>query len=523
MKKPKMLFIYPDIGSNSISFSPAIEILSAVLEQQEVEVELIHIHEKHGVPFDHQILFEQIQQASPDVIGMTSTSYQYDISNEIAGQLKERGIKVPIVLGGIHANISPEDLKESKFDAFCTGEGEVPLSEMFRRIRTGEELTTIPGFHFKSADGRVITNPASKVIRNLDDLPMRNYGIMNTQQILTLKNKWLSIAFSRGCPYACNFCINQKLKLNHRQTESGKYFRINSVNRALSELTGLIDKYGAHIDVINLDDDLLILEKEWFIEFANRFEKEIFKPYGIKYAINVRANLINEELISVMARSGCDLVRVGFETGNQEMRNRVLGKGISNRHLFQVFDLFHKYELRSLAFAMLGIPGETESSIQDSLNMLRKLQPTLIRMAIFEPFIGTPLYDYCIENGLIDNGNQTHENCFDRSALSFKDLSQSQLQLYHILFPWHLNLGFVGEYSTLYKELITTYSRLDQEQHSLEGIRARILMDDRIISEKLNKEGIAHYEYFENNNFYYHLAKPLKLSSPKWSETVIQS
>lgn len=499
-----MLFIYPDLGGNSISFSPAIEILSSVLNEQGINTHLIHLHTVHGMPFDYDLIYQKVLSINPDIIGITSTTYQYQISNQIAGDFKKRGITTPIILGGIHAIITPDDLDNSNFDAFCIGEGEVPLSELFRRLAVNADITTVPGFYFKKGE-KVIKNYYSEVIADLDQLPFRNYELMNAFKLLKVRDNWLSISFSRGCPYSCNFCINQKLKDIHRKSSSSKYFRTQSVERAIKELRYLVKKYVNEIKLFNLDDDLLMLDRNWFLEFAKRFRDEIYLPYRIRYAINVRANLIDEEIIAMLKESGCHLTRVGFETGDENMRNKVLGKGISNEDLFRTFNLFHKYNLRSLAFSMIGIPDESEDTVKSSLEMLRVLKPTLIRLAFFEPFVGTPMYDYCNQNNFFKDDYRLAGNTFLETSLRFDKISSHALALYHLLFPWYLNIEFVKTQKEKYQRLIEKYRILAEEELLKELTRKHVLEDDRKISAELSEEGIEHFEYFNNNNFYYHL------------------
>jgi len=496
----KMLFIYPDIGGSSISFSPAIEILSACLKEDGNDVELIHIHEKYGVPMDHNIIFSKVMDVNPDLIGITATTFQYDMSNEIAKNLKERGVNQLIILGGIHATIAPYDLGNSYFDAFAIGEAEKSLVELLRKLKDNEDIYSVKGFYFKRND-IIIYSGAAEVVRDLDELPPRDFEIMNVAKILSLRNKWLSTAISRGCPYACTFCINHKLREQYKLSCGGGYYRCQSVDKAISDLLPVIKKYKDNIDVIDLDDELLLTNKKWFFEFAHRFLSEIYKPYNIQYAVNSRADLIDEEIVLKLKESGCELIEIGFETGSEALRNTLLLKGISDEQLIRAFDLFNKYGLRSLAYAMIGIPGESIDSINQSLKILRRLKPTLIRQTIFEPFIGTPLFDYCKENNLF-NGNKVSSNCFSSSTLIFDNISPRELKLYQILYPWYLNLDFVGKYEEKYRELINKYSGKSEEELMLADVRNSILLEDEKISKILTADGIQHFHYFKYNSFY---------------------
>jgi anaerobic magnesium-protoporphyrin IX monomethyl ester cyclase len=495
----KMLFIYPDIGGN-INFSPAIQILTACIKQDGNDAQLLHIHDKYGMPVDHETIFSKVKEINPDIIGVTATSFQYELANEIAGNLKVRGVKQPIILGGIHAIITPDDLDSSCFDAFSVGEADKSLVELLRRMKNGGDIYSVKGFNFKK-DGGIIYNGPPEVVSNLDELPPKDYEIINVEKILMLRNKWLGTAFSRGCPYTCTFCMNHKLREQYKLSCGSRYYRCQSVDRAIGDILPIIEKYKGKIDVVDTDDDLLLSDKKWFSEFACRFESEIFKPYGIKYSLESRADLIDEETVIKLKKSGCELILIGFETGSEELRNLLLGKGISDEQLIKAFDLFNKHGLRSLAFAMIGIPGESADSINKSLALLRRLKPTLIRQAIFEPFAGTPLYDYCMEHKLF-KGNKVSDNYYTASTITFKNLSSKELKLYQLLYPWYLNLNFVGKYEEKYKELINRYSEISEDELLLPEVKNSILVDDKLISDYFSQKGVQHFRYFENKTYY---------------------
>ena len=500
-----ILFIYVDIGGGGVNFCPGIQILTSVLREKKINVNLLHLNKKSENLDNYNYIYNKICDLNPNIIAFSSLTYQYDKSNEIAGFLKDRRINIPIILGGIHATICPSDLEKSNFDAFCIGEGEFPLLELFKNIKEKKDITNTPGFHFKK-NGEIIKNGNGKIIENLDDLPFRSYDIVDTPYILKEKGNWFSIAFSRGCPYSCGFCINQKLKDVHYQENITKYFRCQSVERSINELVHWVVKYQNLIKIINFDDDLLMLDKKWFLEFANLYKEKIYDVFGIKYAINCRANLIDKEVTLALKKSGCHLIRIGFETGNEKMRNNILGKDITDDQLIKAFDLFNKYKIRSLAFAMIGIPGESESSIKDSLKLLVRLKPTLIRMAFFEPFIGTPLYEYCERKELFKDKRKNSENCFQETRLKFSNISEKELLLYHLIFPWYLNVLFVEEGKEMYYELINKYKNYSINQLKEKNTKIDILKDDYKLKCILRKKEISHFEYFENNNFYYHLA-----------------
>lgn len=502
----RFMFIYPDVGGRSLNFSPAIEILSSYMKREGIEVSMIHLNWDYAVkPDDYTEINRRIEEYKPDVIGITSTTFQYPVSCKVAKNIKEFGYKGLLILGGIHATISPNDLEESPFDAFSIGEGEITLTKLMHNITHGKDIRHIRGLNIKSEDG-IIMNGYPEVLEDLDDLPIRDYEIIDAKKILKMSSGWFSVSFSRGCPYACKFCINQKLRKDFVSSTKVKYYRCQSVKKVMSDLLEYIDIYP-EIKVFNFDDDLLIMDKKWFSEFAQEYKKKIYEQYGIKYVINTRANLITEDVVRSLKVSGCHECQVGFETGDETLRNGVLSKEISNVQLEEAFDLFNKYEVRSLAYTMLGIPGESENSIRETIKELVRLKPTLIRMTFFEPFIGTPLYDYCIENNLFNDRYLNIDN-FTKSVVKMDNITNYELSKYHLLFPWYLNMKINGEeIKSAYRRLLDNYAGLSEEEIDDNAVKEEIIKKDKEISDNMIQRGISHFRYFPANKNYFNYYK----------------
>ncbi len=512
-RRRRFLFIYPDVGGGSaVNYSPAIEILSSYLKENGIDVSLIHLSiSKIGemdlvYPDDYDEINRRVDQYNPDVIGITSTTFQYPIACSVATEIKKSGYKKLIVLGGVHATISPSDLEESPFDAFSIGEGEITLVRLMQNLDNKEELSKIKGLDIK-IDGRIIQNGYPEVLQDLDVLPKRDYEIMNTKELVRLSKGWFSVSFSRGCPYACTFCINQKLRKDYTESVKGKYYRCQSAKKAINDLLSYIDDYP-EIKVFNLDDDLLIMDKEWFAEFSEEYTNKIYNVYGIKYVINTRANFIDENVVRQLRDSGCYECQVGFETGDERLRNQILAKQITDKQLLNAFSLFNTYGVRSLAYTMVGIPEETVDSVEKTISMLSKMKPTLIRMTFFEPYIGTPLYDYCIENDLFEDRFGNADN-FTKSTVKLKGISNRDLAAYHLLFPWFLNLKLETQNWTkdMYKEAIGKFWDIEYNELVSLETKQEVLKEDERIRKQLERKKISHFCYFPANTNYYSYMK----------------
>ncbi|MFH1420539.1 MAG: radical SAM protein [Candidatus Aenigmatarchaeota archaeon] len=500
----KVLFVYPNFGT-PISFSPAIQILSAVLKRAGYETALLHLHEKHGVPDDKETIINEVKKHNPDLIGFTSTSFEYDTANRIASWIKS-AVAVPIVLGGTHATIMPSDLEASNFDAFHIGEGEENLLELVQKMSKGEDYTNVPSFYFKIRDV-IKKNPLRPMVSDLNSLPLYDMEIMDTKKILLLRSKWMSVGFSRGCPYNCTFCINHLLRKIKSPDDPKAYLRKRSVENVISEFESIIKKYVKFIDVFNFDDDLLMLDKEWMMSFVREYKKRIFDKYGIEYAINARVNTMTDDLIGEMAKSGCREIRIGFETGDPKLREEILNKPITDEQLISAFGLCHKHGIRGSAFTMLGIPQESHESIRKSVELLARLKPYLIRLTFLYPYYHTTIHDYCREHDLF-KGGKLKSDVFSESPLVFKDLTDAQLLKYKHLFAWHINKVMLPrEQSNEYVEAIAFFDGMSYEEF-LKASDAMLAMDEKL-SEKMRALNLAHFRYFRRNLYYYQLWEPV--------------
>lgn len=485
----RILFIYPDIITPVINFCPAIHILSAVIKRMGHEVDMLHIN-KEGVPYDK----ETVLNASKgyDLFAITSTSFNYRYANEIAGWLKEGYPDTLRILGGSHATIQPEDFEDSNFDIFCVGEGEEPMQDLIAAIETGRDWNEIPNLITRKR-----VNPVRGFLRNLDKLPFWDFDITNTEKILEQRNGWLSISFSRGCSYSCTFCINhlyKKIEMGPNDKMSD-YLRRRTAENAVNELESLVNKYN--IKFFNIDDDLLTTNRKWMREFTDLYRERIYKPKGIKYVINTRAALVTEELAHMLYLSGCKEARIGFETGNEELRNGLLLKKTSDKDLIKAFNILNNNGVMGVAFAMIGIPGESWDTFYETVDMIIRLRAKLIRMTFLFPYKHTRIYDICVERNLFKDIEIT-DNRDLGSCLKFEKLTDDELFCMRFMFAWYINFRWFHDMN--YFRAICEFERMDFSDP--EKSLSAIIEKDNELSSLCDRD---HYKFYNDNNYYFQL------------------
>jgi radical SAM superfamily enzyme YgiQ (UPF0313 family) len=301
-----------------------------------------------------------------NTIAATSTSCEFDRLNHLIGKVKEFEHKeITYILGGSHATTTNE---QGNFDEICVGE--------------------YGGY-----------------AENLDELPDYLLGKLPLPDILKANSGWLCTIVSRGCPYACAYCINSLSKRKPRRM---------SVDKAIGHIGHIVNSLEG-VKVVNFDDDNLANDKAWLESFLTRFKARINLPY----VINVRATDIDDSLTGLLKRTGCHEVQIGVECGDELIRYDVLNKHISDAAIINAFDRCHRAGLRTLAYIMHGIPFTFGDIAEGSAKLIRRIRPTLIRDTYFYPWRGSRLY-----NQLTTNGREIVNpelNYFDASFLSGED------------------------------------------------------------------------------------------------------
>ncbi len=320
-----------------------------------------------------------LDKFAPEYCGITFTTPLAKEADSIAKFIKCRHPSVKILAGGCHATIMPEDiLKSDNFDLVVRGEGELTL----RDILLGKDLKTIDGITYKNKSN-VVSNKPRELIKNLDDLPLPDYSLFNSRDYHTprlncKKNPVAAIETSRGCVYGCIYC---------NKSVFGQRFRFKSPKRTVDEMVHIL---GFGYKELHVWDDGFSTD----VERAKEICREILRR-KLKITWNIyngmRIDRMDEELLTLLKKSGCYRISVGVESGNQEILDRIK-KGIQIEKVKETFRLANKVGIETMAFCMVGLPGETEETMMQTINFVLELKPTIPKLSILMPLPGTPIF-----------------------------------------------------------------------------------------------------------------------------------
>jgi len=165
---------------------------------------------------------------------------------------------------------------------------------------------------------------------------------------------------------------------------------------------------------VHFSDDTFVLNKKWLFEFLKKYKEKI----DIPFSCNVRADLIDKKIVLELKRAGCRAVSFGVESGNEIIRNQILGKTTDDKVILKTVKLLQKAKIQFLTTNMFGIPGEEEEDIWKTLEFNRRIKPNFTRAFIFDAYPGLPLSQTAIEKGHLRK---------DHSLANFKALSHEPI------------------------------------------------------------------------------------------------
>lgn len=386
----KVLLIHPNAVTYPKDICMGIIYLSAMLRKHGHETSII------DTTFDmtDEEILEQVKAFDPALIGMTAVSSNFPYATHVAEMIK-KNCDAPIAMGGVHATIAPEEtIAKDCFDMVCVGEGEHAIVELVESLEAGENRTDIQNFWFKE-NGKVIENPVRDLCVDIDELPYPDRSIYDFPTYLRHHNHVASFLGSRGCPYQCTYCVNKKFQTLYKG--KGRFVRYRSAEKIIEEIKDVIGKY--HVEVINFYDDTFTLNKTRVEEFCRLYQKEIDLPFYI----NARIDNLTEEMCGHLSDAGCQRVSVGVESGDPEIRKKVLGRNVTDEKIISGAKLLKDRGIDIYTYNMIGIPGEKWENIKRTIELNRKIKPDFLAVAVFTAFKGTTLYEECKEQGILDD------------------------------------------------------------------------------------------------------------------------
>lgn len=365
----------------------------------------------------HNLSFKDIEEdvKAHELIVIHTSTPSFKSDCKTAGLIRAIHPKAKIGFIGAKVAVEPKQSMEAcpALDFVCRNEYEFTIQELAR----GDDWAGIKGLTWRNADGEIISNPEREILMDMDQLPsvLPMYKQLNVEKYFGgyLMHPYMSWYTGRGCKSRCTFCL-------WPQTIGGHKYRFKSIEKVIEEVK-YVQREFPQVKEIFFDDDTLTDNHDRVEALA----KELGK-LGVVWSCNAKAN-VPRKTLEAMKAGGLRLLLVGYESGNQKILHNIK-KGL----LIEVAKRFAKdcHELGIVVHGtfILGLPGETRETIQETLAFAKEVNPHTIQVSLAAPYPGTFLYNQAKQNGwFADDIDLLTEDGTQIAPLNYPHLNHTEI------------------------------------------------------------------------------------------------
>jgi len=375
---------------------------------------------------DERQSLQEIQEKGRDtglfVLGTSTPSLRSDI--RFAERLKESFPLAFVLLVGTHPSALPEEtLGFSKaVDAVAIGEFDNTVVELADALDSGTDVSTVRGLCYRRGEDLVRTQPMPPM-KDLDELPFASRFIKENLEVrdyffAAATYPSIQLFTGRGCPFRCTFCV-------YPQTMHGHAFRARSAKNVVDEFEYIAQNFPEVHEVV-IEDDTFTANKKRVLEICQMLiERKLNKR--LKWLCNARIGL-DLETMKAMKKAGCRLIIPGLESGSQQILDNIK-KGTRVELFKEYVDNAKKAGLLIHACYMVGNPGETKQTMQETLDLALKLNTDTAQFFPLIPYPGTEVYNWAKEHGYIelDYEKYCQEDGTHNTVLSLPGLTTQEM------------------------------------------------------------------------------------------------
>jgi radical SAM superfamily enzyme YgiQ (UPF0313 family) len=333
-------------------------------------------------------------KTGPVCVGVTSTTGPQIWWALEASRIVKESSQVPVVWGGVHASLLPEQTLESPYiDIVVQGEGEATFLELVETLASSRPLHDVDGIWYKES-GRTKQNPPRPFV-DLNRQPPLSYHLIDiTTHMASMSGRnALRIETSRGCPFDCAFCYNTSF--------GRKQWRALAPEETLYRITRAVRESG--VDTIAFSDDNFFTSPDR----AHRIlEGMVQQLPGIAWGRgDIRLDMLSrldDEYLGLIEGSGCLSLVIGVESGCQRIVD-MMNKGIDVSEAISVNKRLARYKMQPRYSFLLGVPGETVEDMAETASLMLRLvdenRNATNGTFVFVPYPGTTLFDVSVQHG----------------------------------------------------------------------------------------------------------------------------
>lgn len=317
-------------------------------------------------------------------------------------------LDVPHLVGGVFPTMAPDHcIAAPEIRLIGPGEGEHTVVAVAEAVRTGESLDGIPGTWHKAETGEVHKYPQRPLVNINSVVP--DFSLFDPSRFMRPMGgrvfRMIPVESYRGCPYACTYCNSPSQRAFTSENSLGNFMRRKTLDVLRDEMRFYMETYDPDFFFF-VDDSFLARPRQEIFDFCDMYEE-----FRLPFYFNTRAENCDPEILARLKEVNCYRIAFGIEAGNEQYRNKILRRKITNKEIIKRFKWIADSGIAFSLNLILGMPGETRELVMDTVELVRAIQGyDALTSFIFTPYHGTALRKVAVANGWLAPDTITRHN-----------------------------------------------------------------------------------------------------------------
>ena len=358
----------------------------------------------------------------------------------ILKELKEANPDLMTIVNGSHPTFEPEHTVSLEgIDVAVRRESEYIVRDLLNALdQKNNSWKKVKGIAYLDENKNPVVNEFYPMIQSLDDLPCPDRSMLpkNVEYFNPIVKRlpYTTMYSSRGCPGMCTYCSSPPFY--------GNKVRMRSAEKMLDDVRTITSQ--GYKEIFFRDENFTSSKKR-VMKFCQGI---IDEKLDITWIVSSRADYFDKEMIEKMKEAGCHMVRIGVETGSKELLENVK-KEVTLDQVQEVFKWCHETHMNTHAHLMIGMPGETLETIQETADFIKEIKPTVITCGICTPYAGTELFKQVKEkypkigDGSDLNVDILHTHTFFNQAYTTLDHETLSKQLRRLYMEFYMRPSYI--------------------------------------------------------------------------------
>jgi anaerobic magnesium-protoporphyrin IX monomethyl ester cyclase len=391
-------------------------------------------HSVYAVENSATKIEEKIESVKPDLLAASVLTPSFSYMYETVSRVKDR-VDIPTVFGGPHITFFPEIVERKAIDYGFMGDGEDVFTEFLNLLEENKPIDKVDNLVVKNDRDGFTKNRLRPLVRDLDTLPFPDREVFRDYKQF-YEADVRSVMASRGCPYTCSYCFNKEY---HKLYDGlGPKVRVRSVDNVVDECVELKDIYDAKM--IHFFDDIFPFRDDWIEEFADKYSRKVALPF----LTNTRFSVCSETYVKSLSRAGCKTLLIGVETGDEELREKVLWRRMSNKMMIEKAKLIQSHGIKIYTQNLVGLPFGSLAKDIETAKLNIDLNADFANAYLCQPYPKTQIEKMAREAGLIDDSCEVGRSFYYPSALKVEN--KKDIEKLRVIFATIVNFPMLYKY-----------------------------------------------------------------------------